>query len=226
MRMYYVDSFRRHRIYKLKVKIGIALGAILIIVLIVMDMGDTYLEGYYPTLQQAFWRYQGNGGFRMREIIFIDEHEDSVTVRHRAGSTIRVSHFVRRVEGDEVFFKCVGITTGGIPLNSDQESIDQFHGLISRVNHFSGRPVRAEDLLYTNLHRRPLYGISTDPLIYNLRINGYAPDHVMVSTVRRANPRFGEEGDYTTIYFWYFADFDWSFADDGFDPKDIVITFD
>jgi len=226
MRMYYVDSFRRHRIYKLKVKIGIALGAILIIVLIVMDMGNTHLEGYYPTIQQAFWRYQGNQGARMREIIFIDEHEDSVTVRHWTGRTISVSHFIRRVEGDEVFFKCVGITTGGMNVNSDQESINQFHGQISRISPFSGRPVRAEDLLYTNFRRRPLYGISSDPLIYNLRINGYAPDYVMVSTVRRSVPALGEEGEYTTIYFWYFADFDWSFADDGFDPEDIVITFD
>ena len=176
--------------------------------------------GYYPTLQMAFFMHQDRLG-RMGEITFIYEDEYSVTVDHSRGT----AHFSRKTEGGREYFRCIGWTTGGIPLNSDPESIAREQSALSLINPFTGRPL-AERTLYRRIHRSPLHGISTDPNIFYLRINGQAPDYVGISNVRRAIPALGEEGDYTTVYFWYFADFDWSFADDEFGPEDIVITFD
>ena len=178
---------------------------------------------YSSTLQGAYRRHTGG---RMGEIIFIDEHENSVIVLHWSGRFIHISHYVRRVEGDRVRFRCTGVGSGTALLNSDPESIEQFHRMLSHTWPRTDRPVFAQDGFYEIAGRRPLYNSSTDPNIFNLRINGQAPDHVIVSNVRSAIPALGEEGEETTIYFWYYADFDGSFADYEFNPEDIVITFD
>ena len=193
--------------------------------LLVILSSFTFFFPYSSTLQGAYRRHTGG---RMGEIIFIDERENSVTVLHWSGRFIRTSHYVRRIDGDRVRFRCVGFTTGGFSLNSDPDSIEGFRLRISPTMPWprEGRPVMARDILYEVIGRRPLYDISTDPQIFNLRINGQAPDHVMVSNVRSAIPALGEEGEETTVYFWYYADFDWSFADYEFNPEDIVITFD
>ena len=165
---------------------------------------------FYTTLERAFfWREFS----LMGEITFIDEHEDSVTVRHvsRTSGLAGVAHFMRKVENDAVLFSCVGVTSGGIPLNSDVDSIKQYQIILSSIYRYVGHP-RFDTIsaLSERINRNPLYGLSSDSNIHNLRINGQAVDYVIVSNVHETH----------TVYFWYFSDFQ-------FEPGDeIVITFD
>jgi len=214
-----VVEFPQKRRFKLK-KIHVI---IILLIGIIYIVGSTY--GYHLTVQRAFFWHFSTGSATMDEIIFIDEHEDSVTVRHWSGRSIYVSHYTRRVVLGIPFYRYTGYTMNSFILNPNPESVAFQQRDLSQVT-TSGRPFFARDNLYSRINRRPLHGVSIDPVIHNLRINGHVPDHVGVSNVRRANPMLGEEGDEVTVYFWYFADFDWSFADDGFDPEDIVITFD
>ena len=94
-------------------------------------------------------------------------------------------------------------------------SIEQIQrGLKSYLSEFGTKAS-----LFENLGRTPLHGISTDIKVYNLIINGQVPDYVIVSHVRMGNRFFGIDGEETTVYFWYFSDFQ-------FEPGDeIIITF-
>jgi len=191
----------------------VGLAALVFFVGILLNFAVNFQPRFYPTMEEAFRRHSGSSG-RMGEIIFIDEHEDSVTVRHWVGDVIYVSHYVRKIEGDNVLYHCVGVSQGGIPLDFTPESIDRYHHILSMALRDAGHHRR--DLLYLSLNRRPLHGISTDSNIFNLRINDQAPDHVMLSNVAPAGPVFGEE---TNIYFWYFSNF-------RFEPGDeIIIAF-
>jgi len=174
---------------------------------------------FRSTLEEALGRREG-----MIEVIFLDEHEDNGTIFYAApnwlGQTFHhVSHFVRKTQGDDVIYAVISTQTGGgSPLSSNPESIELHRRLISGRLPPGDNPLFI-DAVYRTINRRPLYGISQDPNIFNLNINGQAPDHVMVSNVRPARRALGEEGDMVTIYLWYFADFQFKEGDE------IVISF-
>jgi len=212
MRFSYQKKFRRAVIaVGLVVLCGVGFGMYLLV-------GSPW--GYYRSMQMAFFMHPDRLG-RMGEIIFIDEHEDSVSVLHTHG----VAHFSRKTRGDMEYFRCIGWSTGGIPFTSDPEWIGYWQRRLSNISPFTDRPIE-ERTLYRSINRTPLHGFSTDPNIFYLNINGQAPDYVIVSNVRPPIRALGEEGEEVTVYFWYFADFDWSFAEGDFGPEDIVITFD
>ena len=179
------------------------------------DIFDESGRVFHPTLEQAFGRRGGMG-----EIIFIDEHEDSVTVFHMApnwlgqpGSTI--SHFARKLQ-EEVLYSPISIATGAHDLSSSPESIEQNQQLIA-LRLASAYDLRdnplSREFVYQRLNRRPLYGLSRDPAIHYLVINGQPVDYVIeysVSTGRYRN---------TPLYFWYFSDFQFAEGDE------IVISF-
>ena len=168
------------------------------------DFGESGRE-FHPTLEQAFGRREGLG-----EVIFIDEHEDSVTVFHRIPNWLgqyisHTSHYIRIVQEGEKLYSRTSVATGGFILSNDQESIETHKRLINNS--------LARDVLYQRIGRRPLYGASRDPEIRNLVINGQHVDYVVEYVV--SIPRYGE----TVFYFWYFSDFHFTAGDE------IVISF-
>jgi len=68
------------------------------------------------------------------------------------------------------------------------------------------------ETLYERIGRRPLHGMSHDPIIHTLRINGILVDYVIETTNRDGDP----------LFFWYFSDFP---PFEG-DREDIIISFD
>ena len=104
---------------------------------------------YFPTIEEAFANHS-SGSRYMGEILFMDRHEDNLTVFHGG----RVSHYVIKRENGRVLYACVGVATSGFVLNPDDPvSIKQEQGGIALV--FAKRT-----LLHENIGRRPLYGFS------------------------------------------------------------------
>ena len=217
------------------ISIVISIGVSVLLTIVLWQYLDAnYQPRYFPTMEAAFrYRYRDTrGGGRLAggrtpgigEIIFIHDHEDNVTVYHRWGTAAFLSHFIRVVDGEQEFFRCVGISTGGTRLSSDPELIAQNEWIISHFlfgpdGRFGDRIPSSATILQERIGRVPLHGISTDPNIFNLTINGQTPDYIVVSNVRPPIRALGEEGDEVTVYFWYFSDFQFTEGDE------IVISF-
>ena len=168
---------------------------------------------FYSTMEEAFINHPENQESHIGEIIFIDEYEDSITVLGSTGPyDNHVSHFMRKIQDNEVFFSYVNVPTISIiPLNFDQRSIEQFQWSLSVRPFFS-----KSSILCRSINRRPLYGISHDSKVYNLKINDQSVEYVVVLNEQIDHEIYGE----VTVYFWYFSDF-------NFEPgDDIVISFD
>ena len=213
---------KRNPAYKMFISSITALGGVILVIAVFVLYFNVYSQPrFYPTIEEAFRRRSGSGGDRMGEIIFIDEHEDSVTVLHWTRSTtpwardnINLSNYIRVNIYGEYFFRCVSVARGSIALNPNPESIEQFqrspHPELLNVGH-----PRWDISLYAVINRRPIYGVSHDSRIYNLHINGQPVDFVTVLREYSYSRAFG----YVTTYWWYFSDLQ-------FEPGDeIIITF-
>jgi len=180
---------------------------LIVIVISILSMSGCTLSGvrYHPTIERAFADHSA-GSRNFGEVLFIDEHPDSVTVFHRARRSY-ISHYSRDVREDGDWYLCVGVGTGGgdlikwgwISIESSQSSIYNSLKLVAEV-------------YYERIGRRPLYGASHDPIIHSLRINGIPVDYVIETTNIHGDP----------LFLWYFSDFP---PFEG-DREDIVISFD
>ena len=163
-------------------------------------------ERFFPTIEEAFANHS-SGSRNMGEILFIDRHEDNLTVLHRYRGS-RISHYVIKREDGKVLYACVGVTTGGVPLNPDDPvSIKQEQGSVALVF--------AKRILPESIGRRPLYGFSNYEGIYNLTINGQPVDYVVQSGIN-------VEGE--PVYFWYFSDAAVLYIED-LQREDVIICF-
>ena len=186
----------------MKIKI-LLLSAIVIISTISMFGCTLTRVRYHPTIEEAFADHSA-GSRNFGEILFIDEHSDSLTIFHRARRS-HISHYSRDVREDGIWYQCVGVATGGPNIKAHGTSLEDSQSLIYHWHESS-------EVLYEVIGRRPLYGVSHDPIIHTLSINGIPVDYVIETTNIHGDP----------LFYWYFSDFP-PFEDD---PEDIIISFD
>jgi len=148
-------------------------------------------EKYYPTLEEAF-RHHSGGERNMGEILFIDEHENNLTIFHkiegRKISAFFTSHYLKKDKNGQETYSCFGVSESGILLSPDLESIEQ---LRIRLKAFK----LTRGTMHKMISRTPEYGFSRDEKVYNLKINKQLVDEVVEL-----------QTDSGVIYYWYFSD--------------------
>jgi hypothetical protein len=186
-----------------RVKWRIIMGGLLISIIILFIIPLTFPSEWQPTIREALEARVGNDA---NEIIFVYEDDKGATAFH-PGFGWSVSQHKKIYENDEVSFKSISTSTGGayILFRDFFKTIDD-----SKIS--INANLRNNETIYNSIGRRPLWGLSHDPIIHNLRINGIKVDYVI---------EYIDVND-ETVFFWFFRDF----------PKfegtidDITITFD
>jgi len=178
-------------------------------VMLVVVAGTLYFTGlvgtrFYPTFEQAFARHETVFNRRVGELLFVDEHETTVTVFHH-GASIYASHFLREVQEDGTRYACVGMSQGVGPFLSVQSQRDNQRQIFTFIGE-TGAFARIHQRNYEVLGRRPLYGTFHGEEVHNLSINGIPVEHVIFVQETMEHPMLGIVGT-ENLYIWYFSDF-------------------
>jgi len=178
---------------------------IVMIIISAISMFGCTLSGvrYHPTVEAAFADHSG-GSRNFGEVLFIDEQDNSLTIFHK-GRGLYISHYLRDVREDGDWYLCVGVATGGPLIEAGGTSHETSQFLIYHWHSSS-------EVLYERIGRRPLYGVSYDPIIHTLSINGIPVDYVIETTNIHGDP----------LFLWYFSDFPLLEGS----QEDIIISFD
>ena len=146
---------------------------------------------YSPTIEAAFSGYS-SGEKGMGEILFIDEHENNLSIVHEKtsakGTSLFTSHYFKKEKNDRDVYLCVGVARRELMLNTDLESSK--NPQMKMVSSQSTRKFK-----HKLLGRTPEDGISRDKKIYGLMIDEQLVDKVI--EVQSSNG---------SIYYWYFSD--------------------
>ncbi|MCL2225417.1 MAG: hypothetical protein FWB96_10680 [Defluviitaleaceae bacterium] len=145
---------------------------------------------FFPTFEDALAEARYNIG-ELGEIIFTDEHANSVTLLSVNDGFFRATHFQTEKRDGERYYRFFG-EGGWIPLQNHSSA--QFF-LYSQLNEdgFHGRFNRN---FREDFGRRPFFGTYRHEVIRNLSINGIAVEYVFEFTNQRGERYFA----------WYFPD--------------------
>jgi tetratricopeptide (TPR) repeat protein len=154
---------------------------------------------FRPTLEEAFAE-SNEVDLTMENILFIDEHESSVTVFHECNEQFYLTFFVRKKETYEVLYAWAFTRGGGWTINlSENENAPTSYIPFETFIRLNAPiiPHRLPLSLNEHIHRMPLYGFANDDKIHSLIIDGQPANFIIpIGTNEIGEP----------LFFWYFAD--------------------